>query len=55
MSDTAAPPVTRATLLRDPNFSWLMSGGVVSALGDQFTMVALPWLVLRLTGDPVAC
>jgi MFS family permease len=46
------PP--RAALLRDPNFTWLMSGGVISALGDQFTLIALPWLVLKLTGDPVA-
>jgi MFS family permease len=41
-------------LLRDPNFTWLMSGGVISGLGDQFTMIALPWLVLKLTGDPLA-
>jgi len=46
------PP--RAALLRDPNFVWLMSGGVISALGDQFTLIALPWLVLKMTGDPVA-
>jgi MFS family permease len=31
-----------------------MSGGVISALGDQFTMIALPWLVLQLTKDPLA-
>lgn len=41
----------RATLLRAPNFSWLISGGVISALGDQFTMIALPWLVLKLSHD----
>jgi MFS family permease len=40
-------------LLRDPNFAWLMGGGVISALGDQFTMIALPWLVLQLTHDPL--
>jgi len=39
-------------LLRDRNFAWLMGGGVVSALGDQFTMIALPWLVLKLSHDP---
>jgi MFS family permease len=39
-------------MLRDPNFSWLMAGGVISALGDQFTMIALPWLVLKLSHDP---
>ncbi|NIA57062.1 MFS transporter [Massilia sp. TW-1] len=26
----------------------------MTALGDQFTLIALPWLVLTLTGDPVA-
>jgi len=41
-------------LRRDPNFTWLMSGGIISALGDQFTLIALPWLVLQLTGDPLA-
>jgi len=39
-------------MLRDPNFRWLMAGGVVSSLGDQFTMIALPWLVLKLSHDP---
>lgn len=43
-----------AALRRDRNFSWLMGGSVVSALGDQFSMIALPWLVLQLTGDPLA-
>jgi MFS family permease len=47
-------PNPRGALLRDPNFTWLMSGGVISALGDQFTMIALPWLVLQLTRDPLA-
>lgn len=41
----------RATLLREANFRWMMGGGLISALGDQFTMVALPWLVLTMTGD----
>lgn len=38
-------------LLNDPSFRWLLGGGAVSVLGDQFTMIALPWLVLQLTGD----
>ena len=42
----------RAALLREPNFRWLLGGGLVSMLGDQFTMLALPWLVLKMTGDP---
>jgi MFS family permease len=41
-------------LLSDPNFRWLMGGAVLSGLGDQFTMIALPWLVLKMTGDPFA-
>ena len=46
------PPHTdRAALMRDKNFVWLMAGATISMLGDQFTLVALPWLVLRMTGD----
>jgi MFS family permease len=43
-----------ARLLHDPNFRWLMGGGAISILGDQFTMIALPWLVLQMTGDALA-
>jgi MFS family permease len=48
------PQSTRAALLRDPNLRWLLGGGVISMLGDQFSMIALPWLVLKLTGDALA-
>jgi MFS family permease len=51
--DNNNKPNPRA-MLRDPNFAWLMGGGVISALGDQLTMIALPWLVLQLTHDPRA-
>lgn len=44
-------PSDRAPLLRDANFRWMMGGALISALGDQFTMIALPWLVLTMTGD----
>jgi MFS family permease len=37
-----------------PNFRLLFGGSMISAIGDQFTLVALPWLVLKLTGDPAA-
>lgn len=37
--------------MRDKNFVWLMAGSIISMLGDQFTLVALPWLVLRMSGD----
>ncbi|MEJ5992676.1 MFS transporter [Ramlibacter sp. PS3R-8] len=47
-------PAARAALFRDRNFRWLMAGSAVSLLGDQFTLIAFPWLVLRLTGDSAA-
>ncbi|MFB9241988.1 MFS transporter [Massilia antarctica] len=46
------PRQTRTALLRDPDFRWMMGGAIISALGDQFTIIALPWLVLVSTGDP---
>ncbi|MBD8898618.1 MFS transporter [Rhodanobacter sp. DHG33] len=36
------------------DFRLLFGGSSISALGDQFTLVALPWLVLKLTGSPAA-
>lgn len=39
---------------RNTNFRWLWTGSAVSMLGDQFTLIALPWLVLALTHDPLA-
>ena len=42
---------SRAVLLRNPNFRWMISGSFLSMLGDQFTLIALPWLVLQMTGD----
>lgn len=44
----------RATPFAQRNFSLLFGGSTISAIGDQFTLVALPWLVLKLTGDPAA-
>jgi MFS family permease len=37
--------------LRLPYFRNLWIGSTVSLLGDQFYLVALPWLVLQLTGS----
>ena len=45
------PNLERSALIRDKNFVRLMAGSIISMLGDQFTLVALPWLVLRMTGD----
>ena len=38
--------------LRD--FRLLFAGVATSLLGDQFALIATPWLVLQLTGDPFA-
>jgi hypothetical protein len=41
-------------MLRNRNFSLLWIGEGVSVLGDHFYMIALPWLVLQLSGDSMA-
>ncbi|MGH8282705.1 MAG: hypothetical protein ACRESE_02535 [Gammaproteobacteria bacterium] len=48
------PDQKPASVFSNCNFNPLFGGSSVSALGDQFTLVALPWLVLKLTGDPAA-
>ncbi len=45
-------PMLRVLSIRD--FSLLWAGGTISILGSQFSLIALPWLVLQLTGDPFA-
>jgi len=45
-------PLLHIFSIRD--FFLLWSGSTISMLGSQFTMIALPWLVLQLTGDPLA-
>ena len=42
------------SLFRLPNFRLLWIGEAISVIGDQFYMIALPWLVLQLTGDALA-
>ena len=50
---TALPnPMLRVMSLRD--FRLLFAGATTSLLGDQFALIATPWLVLKLTGDPLA-
>ncbi len=44
----------RDSMLANRNFRLLFGGSTISMLGDQFTLVALPWLVLKLSGDPAA-
>ncbi|UJJ59976.1 MULTISPECIES: MFS transporter [Rhodanobacter] len=48
------PTAARSSLFANHNFTLLFGGSTISAIGDQFTLVALPWLVLKLTGDPAA-
>ncbi len=50
----SAPPVRPPHLLRERPFRMLWIGQTISLLGDQCYLVALPWLVLQLTGSAVA-
>jgi MFS family permease len=36
------------------NFRLLWIGSLISYVGAQLTLIAFPWLVLKLTGDPLA-
>lgn len=45
---TARHPITL------PHFRNLWIGASISLLGDQFYLVALPWLALQLTGSSLA-
>jgi MFS family permease len=49
----AAPPAARHPLAL-PHMRNLWIGSTISLLGDQFYLVALPWLVLQLTGSGLA-
>lgn len=40
--------------LRNPRYRLWLIGGTISFFGDQFYMVALPWLILQQTGSAVA-
>ncbi|WP_020399335.1 MFS transporter [Kordiimonas gwangyangensis] len=49
-AQTAAEQPTKP----NSSFFWLMLSGFISMVGDQFTLIGLPWLTLKLTGDPMA-
>jgi MFS family permease len=51
---TDQPKPTASSVLKNYNFRMLWIGQGTSMLGDQFFMIALPWLVLKLTDDPLA-
>jgi len=42
------------SLKRNANFRWLVRGAILSNLGDQLTLIAMPLLALQLTRDPFA-
>lgn len=44
----------RASVMQEPDFRWILFGSTISALGDQFTFIALPWLVYQMTNSPGA-
>lgn len=41
-------------LLRIRDFRLLWAAGALAAIGDQFDLIAFPWLVLAVTRDPLA-
>jgi len=53
MTNTASTqnPMARVMSIRD--FRLLFAGTTTSLLGDQFALIATPWLTLQLTGDPL--
>ena len=52
---TSPPPKpTVASVLKNYNFRLLWIGQGTSLLGDYFFMIALPWLILKITNDPLA-
>ena len=54
--DTLESTAREQAPVKNPNrsFAWLLGGGFISLLGDQFSLIGLPWLTLKLTGDPMA-
>jgi MFS family permease len=52
----STPTATKPAIehpLRNPNYRLWLIGGTISFLGDQFYMLALPWLILQKTGSAV--
>ena len=51
-SATGSSPLLAALAVKPFRRFWVAA--TVSLLGDQLTLIALPWLVLKLTGDALA-
>ncbi|HJP51575.1 MAG TPA: hypothetical protein QF611_11135, partial [Pseudomonadales bacterium] len=41
----------RLVILKSRNFLLLWAGSLISMVGDAFSMIALPWLVIQLTDN----
>lgn len=54
MTQTENKTSSFGEVLSNRNFRLLWIGEGISVLGDHFCMIALPWLVLQLTGDSLA-
>src|SRR5512137_1151680 len=54
METTLPPKNSMANVFGLRDFRLLFSGALISLLGDQFALIATPWLVLKLTDDPLA-
>ena len=54
VSVASVPLPTVEHPLKNANYRLWLIGGTISFLGDQFYLVALPWLVLQQTGSAVA-
>jgi MFS family permease len=52
-ANTVPAPVVKQHPLRNPSFRRLWAGNTISWTGDQFYLVALPWLILQLTGSSI--
>src|SRR5262249_21975185 len=50
----SSEPVRSSHPLRNRSFLMWWTGATISLLGDQFYLVALPWVVLQITGSGVA-
>jgi len=52
-SEVTGPPWRiQAQLWRNRSFCWLLVTSSISFFGNQFSLVAIPWLALRVSGSP---
>lgn len=56
MNASTSEPIAAAapSLFRNPNYLWLWASAAISSLGDYFTLIAMPWLVLSISHDSAA-